>query len=346
MKKYFKSNKDYWNYYSLESDYNTNVGESKLEVINEPVVSSFLLKNRYKPEYPEGKSFAICITHDVDEIYSPFIHRIHSIASTVKSANIDNLSDAFRGIIDKKNSKYRDFGEIMDLEEKYDSKSTFFFLTAKKDPLRFRYNIEDIFNELGKIKDRGFEIGLHGGFFSYDDFKALREEKNKLEKNSGINIEGYRSHYLNLHIPRTWQHLSKLGFRYDTTLGYRGGSGFRNGMCHPFHPYIKEDNEELCLLEIPLIIMDAVYPTLSFTMSKYWGEISSLIDIVEKNHGVLTINWHNDSLLSARKLEYRKMFEKILMEGKKRRAWLTNCHEICMWWDSNSKKFESEMELK
>ncbi|MCK4819781.1 hypothetical protein KA005_28705, partial [bacterium] len=152
--------------------------------------------------------------------------------------------------------------------------------------------------------------------------------------------------YLNLHIPRTWQHLSKLGFKYDTTLGYRRGSGFINGMCHPFHPHIKEDDEELDLLEIPLIIMDAAYPTLGFTVSKYWGEILRIIDVVERNHGVLTINWHNDSLLSTRKFEQGKMYEKILTEGKKRGAWLSNCHEIYKWWSINSKQFISEMHVK
>ncbi|MHA2304979.1 MAG: polysaccharide deacetylase family protein [Candidatus Hodarchaeales archaeon] len=340
MEKYLKNKINYWNIYSLEYEYNTNIGETHPDVLKEPIVSSFLIQNGYNPEYPEGKSFAICLTHDIDEIYIPMIHRAHSILSTFTSTKTDNLRDAFRGILNKKKSNYLDFREIMALEEKFDSRSTFFFLTAKKDPQRFRYDIEDITNELGSMKDRGFEIGLHGGFFSYDDFEALREEKRRLERSAGIDIEGYRSHYLNLHIPRTWQHLTKLGFKYDSTLGFRKGSGFRNGMCHPFYPYIKEIDKELNLLEIPLIIMDASYPTLGFTVSKFWEEILYIIDLVERNHGVLTINWHNDSLLSTRKSEHRKMYEKILTEGKKRGAWLSNCHDIYAWWIANSKKFE------
>ena len=57
----------------------------------------------------------------------------------------------------------------MQLEEKYDAKSTFFFLATEKDPVRLRYNIEDIEEKLGEIKDRGFEIGLHGGYYSYNN---------------------------------------------------------------------------------------------------------------------------------------------------------------------------------
>lgn len=345
MRDYIKHNRHYCNIYSLDSEYNTNIGEGHPEVIETPVVSSFLLKNGYKPEYPQDRSFAICLTHDVDEIYTPLIHRAHSIASTFFSVKIQNLADAFRGILDKKKSKYNDFEEIMALEEKYGSKSTFFFLAANEDPIRFRYDIEDISIKLGEIIDRGFEVGLHGGFFSYDDLKALEQEKNRLQKSLGIDIAGYRSHYLNLHIPRTWEYLSKLGFKYDTTLGYRKGWGFRNGMCHPFHPYIKGGKGELELVEIPLIVMDAAYPTLGYKLSKYWGEISHIIDVVERNRGVLTINWHNDSLLSTRKFEHRKMYEKILMEGKKRGAWLTNCNEVFEWWSANSKQFEKEISL-
>ena len=32
----------------------------------EPEVSNFLIKNELNPEYPEGRKFVVCLTHDID----------------------------------------------------------------------------------------------------------------------------------------------------------------------------------------------------------------------------------------------------------------------------------------
>ncbi len=34
--------------------------------IFEPEVSNFLIKNKLNSEYPEGRKFAVCLTHDID----------------------------------------------------------------------------------------------------------------------------------------------------------------------------------------------------------------------------------------------------------------------------------------
>jgi peptidoglycan/xylan/chitin deacetylase (PgdA/CDA1 family) len=67
----------------------------------------------------------------------------------------------------------------MELEKKYDAKSTFYFMTADRDPKRFRYNIEDIAEEVREIADNGWEVGLHGGYYSFNDIEAVKREKRR-----------------------------------------------------------------------------------------------------------------------------------------------------------------------
>ena len=125
----------------------------------------------------------------------------------------------------------------MKLEEKYNARSSFFFLALDPADQDYEYRIEDLKDEIRTIQDRGWEIGLHGGHEGSVDPDKLRSEKQTLEKVTGTAIKGCRNHYLKFVVPDTWELLRNAGFCYDTTLGYADCIGFRNGMCHPFRPF-------------------------------------------------------------------------------------------------------------
>ena len=76
-------------------------------------------------------------------------------------------------------SPYLNFSEIMDLEASFGAKSSFYFIAAEADPVRFRYDIEDIGHHLGEVSDRGWEVGLHGGYYSYDNSGKNKKRKRK-----------------------------------------------------------------------------------------------------------------------------------------------------------------------
>ena len=180
-----------WDIFTLKNEYNTNIGDNKSPIFDRPVVSEYLVENGFCPDYPDRKRFAICLSHDVDEIYPPSTHVGRSIISSVAKRDASILRHAFKGVFNKKNSPYLNFSEIIKLEAKYGAKSTFFFLAKGEDPLRFRYAIEDIPSELGRIVDDGCEVGLHGGYHSFDDYEKLREEKRGLEGVLNRSIKGY-----------------------------------------------------------------------------------------------------------------------------------------------------------
>ena len=113
--------------------------------------------------------------------------------------------------------------------EKYNAKSSFYFLAAERDVKRFRYNLESLGDAIGLIADRGWEVGLHGSYYAYDDLQEIKSEKDKLERLLGKKVTGCRNHYLRFKVPDTWELLAKAGFKYDTTFGYDDMVGFRNG---------------------------------------------------------------------------------------------------------------------
>ena len=213
----------------------------------------------------------------------------------------------------------------MNLEEQYGAKSSFYLLALDEGEEDFDYNIEDLRNEIAKAIGRGWEIGLHGGHTSYNNFNNIMKEKNKLEKVTGKNIIGYRNHYLRFLTPDTWEILNKAGFQYDVTFGYADCVGFRNGMCHPFKPYNLTTNKEINILEIPLAIMDTtLFGYMRLDNYEAWNTIKLLIDTVEKYNGVITILWHNTSMFE----DNLKMYEKILKYCKEKDAWMTSGENI------------------
>jgi peptidoglycan/xylan/chitin deacetylase (PgdA/CDA1 family) len=203
----------------------------------EPVVSRHLLRNGLlTPTWPENHKFAACLTHDVDFLYPGW----RDIAYNSLRLPLGEILSRVRAKIakNKKLSPYTRFRDIISTEAAYDARSTFYF-KATRTPTRMDdfYNLADMTDDFPQILDMGCEIALHVGYYSYKDFDAIREEKERLEKAVGYKIKGARTHYLRFTIPETCRLLADAGLRYDTSYGYSDMVGFRNSVAHPFKPF-------------------------------------------------------------------------------------------------------------
>lgn len=337
-----KEEPEIWDYFLKKEEYSpkkldhherfTYVNSIYKNVLS-PDVSKYLVEKGLEAEYPNNSKFAVCLTHDVDDIYPPLKHTLASSFYCLKDFNFNSLKKEISWKFgNKKNSPYLDFKHIMQLEEKYNAKSSFYFITAKEDPIRFRYDIEDIVIELDYIYENDWDIGLHGGYYSYIDLKEIVKEKERLEKTLGHKIIGFRNHYLRFKVPETWELLSKAGFKYDTTFGYTDRVGFRNGMCHPFRPYNLNENKSIDILEIPLVIMDGTLFEVANSFEDAWKYTKDLINTVEKYNGVITILWHTNVFNCAFRKNWKMLYEKILKYCFEKNAWMTSGREIYEWW--------------
>lgn len=294
--------------------------------IFEPRASQYLMEHGYSIEYPDDAPFAVCLTHDIDTIYQSLLFKGLKACLAFRKQDYSRAITSI-GQIRSRKRPLCNFSAIMDLEEKYDAKSTFFFMAENPGEQDYSYDIEDIGPEIGEIVDRGWEVGLHGGHGTYLDPHQMRQKKERLEKVTGRAVHGYRNHYLRFRVPDTWEYLSQAGFTYDATYGYADCVGFRNGMCHPFKPYNLNANREIDIVEIPLAIMDWTFSNyMRMDTVKAWDMIKRLIETVEKYHGVLTILWHNTYMDG----ENLRLYEKILNYCGNRKAWMTNSGDLIL----------------
>jgi len=303
------------------------------------------IKLNVKPFWPNEKKFAVCLTHDVDRVrktYQYFTHLIQHLKKRNYLSVWNQVKSLFLRLL-YQYEPYWCFEKILKLENELKVKSTFFFLNEQEKPYLFnikswmlftgRYNINnpDIIKMIKKLHESGWEIGLHGSYNSYNSETKLKTEKNDLEMILGKKVQGIRQHYLNLKIPETWMLQEKVGFKYDTTLGFRDNIGFRWGTCFPFQ--IKDQ----FLLEIPLIIMDVVFRS---QKKNILNECKKILEIVEKTGGVLTLLWHQSIFNEREYPELCSVYVELIKLCKEKDAWITNLEEIYNWWNERSIKFK------
>ena len=341
MHEILQRDREMWDLFTRKEEYHSSIRDkfnrfpyysSQYRSIFEPKASEFLMNNGYHVEYPDGKPFAVCLTHDIDVVYKSITSKCYQTLKNVIHGKFNASFDTVKQIRSKKNP-YVNFKEIMELEEKYDARSSFYFLSLDPADKDYEYRIEDLKNEIHTIQDWGWEVGLHGGHRGYCDLNKLKTEKRNLEKITNNSIIGCRNHYLNFFVPDSWEILSNAGFKYDCSFGYADCAGFRNGMCHPFKPFNLNSGKIIEIIEIPQIIMDdSLFDNyMRLDSDRAWEITRGLIDAVAACHGVITLLWHNTSLIG----EQTKFYEKILKYCAEKEAWMTSGEHISNWWKQN-----------
>ena len=272
--------------------------------------------------WPNGKKYAVCLTHDVDHIQlktlSRFIYRTYR---AFKSNNdlkqkYKKLSELFM-LFTLKKDIYNNFDEWIKIESKFGFHSSFYFISRNicESLLSMdkRYSIKKRFlkNKIQEISKCGWEIGLHGYCNSY---KKLNFEKKLITSVLGKKIIGTRQHYLRIKVPETWMHYEKIGLQYDSSLGFSDRFGFRAGTSYPFLPFDVKNNRKIELLIIPLIIMDTV-----FLNNNHNNSLNNIIDVFIKFKkiifefgGVLTLLWHQEYFNDFEYPHLKQSYEEIL----------------------------------
>ena len=275
--------------------------------------------------WPNNAPYAVCLTHDVDYVYKWWIRKL--ISKLFKTREYKEVV----GSIGK--GEYRNFDKIMKIEEKFGFRSTFFFLSFKRD-IELGYNVKKLKNEINALNENGWEIGLHAGLNSYNDYNQLLREKQQLEKVVGEKIVGIRNHYLRLDIPDTWNIQRKMGFIYDSTLGFRERAGFRPCYCYPFFPYDFHNDKIIDIIELPMAIMDNAL----FMNSNPFSRFEDIIDMVKRFEGLLVINWHQRAFDQKEFPDYIILYNKILEKIKQDNAFVGTCKDISHIWKNHYEK--------
>jgi peptidoglycan/xylan/chitin deacetylase (PgdA/CDA1 family) len=239
--------------------------------------------------------------------------------------------------LSRKPDPYWNFEKVMEIEKRAGYRSTFFFVPEAGSPDRdppYELDTPRLRDLLGRLREEGWEVGVHGNYNSYLDAESLRAQREKLERVSGGSVRGVRQHYLRLQVPGSFRAQMDAGFAYDGTVGYRGHLGFRAGAAFPYHPFDPDSGERLSLLELPLTVMDGpLFWQLELSAPEAAARTLSLLRTVRSAGGLAVLLWHQRAWHEGRYPGWGRVYSEVVdhlhQEGQ---AWVATAGQVADWW--------------
>lgn len=277
-----------------------------LDAVGHPVLQKWY--------WPEARSFCVCLSHDVDEVRWSWRRRLL-------------MAGLHPRTVFEPNDHYWNFDRVLELERSFRVKSSWYFVANGKHPRDPPYSLRDVAEVMRNLQEKGQEVGVHGSFLSYRDERMLQMEREVISQVVGRPIPGIRQHFVNFEAPLTWKIQESVGFSYDTTLALNRTSGFRVGLCHPYRP------SGYRILELPLILGD---------WQLFWYERLNVRQAVENcerlarevadRHGLLTMNWHQQTYDGYSFPGWWDVYEHMLKWLSDRNPVFMTSEQVWRWW--------------
>ncbi len=301
----------------------------KNNFLDRPIVNEYvemlwnmLVHLGYSQQRKERK-FSFMTTHDVDVPlrYRGFFPIIKMVGGEIlKRRNfkkgISIFLDACMVKLKIRKDPFDTFDYFMNLSEKADVKSYFFFMGKGQTKYDNFYRTDDKFIKklVEKIKKREHHIGMHPTYNAYNQKEQFEQEKQELEKNLSTQIKFGREHYLRFEVPATWQIWEDNNMEWDSTLGHADKEGFRCGTCYEFPVFNFLTRRQLKLIEKPLIVMEGSFTTYQPNITPEYMQkiIEELIKKVQKYNGTFVFLWHNSTFNTPEIGKYEKVYKNIL----------------------------------
>ncbi len=272
--------------------------------------------NKLNPEIPLlNRAVAVMPSHDLDHLSK--LQNLRSVAGAVKrglfkAASIKHSSHYLKEYLNRKNP-FDQITELIKMSEAANSIASFYFLVDGKNKFdtghfdKYKKKAEKYKNE---IINAGHNIGLHPSYETGLNPDLLKEEKLKLEKWLGMDVFDSRQHYLRIKVPETWENLSKVGIKLDSSLGYSEFPGFRCGTSREFNVFDVNQKKMLDLKERPLLAMDtSLINDKSGSMADKFSEIEKIKAQIRENGGNWTFLIHNSNFFWLDEAEYFELWQ-------------------------------------
>ena len=251
--------------------------------------------------------FHIRITHDVDHIarYDSLKKFIRALGGDLflrmnPLLMINTLKDFFAIRLGLKKDNYDTTDWLMDVSERYNTKSHFYFIPSVNGENDTRYDISSprIKEIITKIESRGHILGIHPSYNTFKNPDQFKEEVGRIRTAAKTITEG-RQHYLRFSNPETWNMWNDAQLTHDSTIGFALDIGFRAGVCYDYPVFDVIQRKQLNLIERPLIIMEGPLVNTFGGGESSMKAAQNVIDQCKKFNGEFVFLWHPENFNHA-----------------------------------------------
>jgi len=330
-------------------------GFTELPAINVWVnhVRDFLIEIGEKPlpPWPEGKTIAVALTHDVDNPrYSLAAHS----KNFIKAACARDAFGARHALMKLLGSlvimgrdgfsSSKGFTALLDAESKLGLRSTVMLSGLRRGsgyarPHDPTYDVSDCFLQasLEKARHLGFPVGLHASMATASATERYREQKEHLENAFGQPIRSLRHHYWNISNEDTADALEAMraaGVEYDTSISFYRRANFRRSIAWPYAPFHPRLDRPITITELPSSFMDNWLGT-----TEPAPTLRRHLRLVEEHNGLAVLDWHANRFNNQRYLAQGQVYLDVLRELSGRSdVWLAPIEEIGRWWRDRARQ--------
>lgn len=296
-----------------------------------PVVDQWacMLREAIAVRYPDlnipQRSYEFVQTVDIDAAWC-YMHKglFRTVTGTLRDAfwrrDWVEVRRRYRVLFGREADPFDTFDYIIGLSGRSHSSNLMFFsLMADYD----QYDKPELYlnshhRELLQHIDDHANMGIHPGYYSLENPKALDEEIRRLQDILHRPIVRARYHFLRMKLPESYRMLVHAGIQHDYSMGYADTIGFRAGISSPYPFYDLERDLEIQLMVHPFSVMDT-------TLQKYMHlspddaveQYRTLIGELRSVGGTFCCIVHNQNLGELFGWEgWRRVYEQMLELAK------------------------------
>lgn len=273
----------------------------------------------YKNPWPNGKSKAIILSHDIDILGKWILMAAKLAVENLTKRNIANVLgialSTLKNLLKRKNPVL-DMGWMLELEKRNGFVSSFHFLSGQPS-LRsvlqadITYHVERVSSLLPLLQQYNVEIALHSSYFTPDSLTTFTKQIKELGMVVNSPIQGVRAHFLRTKGFAFLQAAEKEGLTWDSSEGFADVSGFKTGHTGPYQPVF--DDKPMNLWEFPLHWMDRTFSKYNAaSVDEIYGAFRKLANQFETFGGVMTLLWHNYTVSDLGFTNYELLYDKML----------------------------------
>lgn len=302
--------------------------------------------------WPEGRPFAICLSHDVDLIAEDVTPK--QMLRSMRLSLLDTSAVRYaRPAVRLARAVHHGVAQApaaealercVEIERANGVTASYFFTTYPGraghrydctydfgDRCRFGGRTVSVADVMRTLDREGFDVGLHGSYNSALSDGQLANERRKLERATGLTVTSTRQHFLHWDVRTTPRLQMEAGFSADSTLGFNRNIGFRAGTSLPFRWFDVQGDAPLNLVELPMLVHDGALlrqDALELGPQIAQQTIRDFIDRIADVGGVATFVFHPNNLARD---DYLSLFEATISHGIGRGAWFASVRDIDAW---------------
>lgn len=363
LEEYESSRRDRWGRWEFDCSENLEAHDPWIPEVDQWVAgrrAELAAVTALEPLWPDGRRFAVCLTHDVDLVSPQSTPRQimrYALAGLSRTGTARRrelvrfarpalrVARALRAGVARFPSARETLERSVELEARRGAVASYLFTVppaggrsrydcsyAPGDRYLFRGARRRLADVTRVLADEGFDIGLHGSYRAGMTPGALMAERAALERVTGLEVRTTRQHLLQWDVRWTPRLQVDAGLLVDSSLGFNRNVGFRAGTSLPFRHFDVTSARPLELLEIPLVVQDVALLGswgLNLDFQGALEVVRRLLDSALQVGCALTLVFHPDKLVHP---DWLALYEQTLDYAGAQEGWLTSLDQLSTWW--------------